>query len=50
MKQINDELDSQRKKENKKAKDKVKKAKSNKKKLEKEKIQSAIKGSKYPLL
>jgi transposase len=50
MKQVNDELDSKRKEERRKAEAEVKKAKSKVKKKEKEEIENAIKGSKYPLL
>ena len=50
MKQINDELDNQRKKEKRKAEAEVKKARGKAKKKEKETIKNVIKGSKYPLL
>ena len=50
MKQINDELDSKRKDERRKATVEVKEARSKAKKKEKEEIEDAIKGSKYPLL
>jgi transposase len=50
MKQINDELDTQRKAETKKAKVETKKAKSKAKKKEKEEVENIFKGSKYPLL
>jgi transposase len=50
MKQINDELDSKRKEERRKATAEVKKARSKAKKKEKEEIENVLKGSKYPLL
>jgi transposase len=50
MKQINEELDSKRKEERRKAIAEVEKAKSKAKKKEKEEIEDALKGSKYPLL
>lgn len=50
MKQVNNELDSKRREERRKAKAEVKKAKSKSKKKKKEDIENVIKGSKYPLL
>jgi transposase len=49
MKQVNDELDSKRKEERRKAKTEVKKAKSKSTKKQKEEVENVIKGSKYPL-
>jgi transposase len=50
MKQVNDELDSKRKEERRKAKAAVKKAKSKSTKKQKEEVENVIKGSKYPFL
>ena len=50
MKQVNEELDGKRKEERRKAKSEVKKAKGKSAKKKKQKIEDAIKGSKYPLL
>jgi transposase len=50
MKQVNEELDSKRKEVRRKAKAEVKKEKSKSAKAKKQKIENAIKGSKYPLL